>query len=219
MIKNPGVGYFVQSRLDCWPSGLISSSAMTESSASFRYVQLQQPVTFSRIDVPAFVSLGSAGTTATADLNITSGLVVYSRTGSTLSPIVGFLGTTTYTWASNSANWSSLTGGKNISFPVATFLTAGEYWVGFQLSTTNNSSIGLSTTLLGNTISILAGSTVTASQFGDIGNTYSANVNIISQGIYTNTFSATNQTIALSDISASGTAGFGGNFPVIFRNY
>lgn len=219
MIKNPGVGYFLQSRLDFWPSGQISSGAMTESSASFRYVQFPQPITFSRVDVPALISLATAGTAATADLNISSALVIYSRTGSTLSPIAGAFGTTTYTWASNSANFSSLTGGKNISFPISTSLTAGEYWVGFQLSTTNNSSIGTATTLLGNSISILAGSTVTASQFGDMGNTYSANVNIISQGIYTNTISATNQTVALSDISATGTAGFGGNFPVIFRNY
>jgi len=163
--------------------------------------------------------MSNAATTATADINISSGLVVYSRNGSTLSPITGAFGTTTYTWASNTSNYSNLTGGKNFSFPINGSLTAGEYWVGFQISTTNNSSIGLSTTLLGNTIAMILGASLTASQIDDFGNTFSANVNAISQGMYTSTITATNQTIAMSNISATGTAGMAGNFPVIFRNY
>lgn len=213
------IGEILQSRWDAWPLGQSTSQQQTNLSASFRYIQLARPVTFTRVDVPCLVSMSNAATTATADMNVSSGLVVYSRSGSTLSPITGAFGTTTYTWASNSSNYSNLTGGKNFSFPINGSLTAGEYWVGFQISTTNNSSIGLSTTLLGNTISMILGASLTASQIDDFGNTFSANVNAISQGMYTATITATNQTIAMSNISATGTAGMAGNFPVIFRNY
>jgi hypothetical protein len=213
------IGPALVSRYDFWPQGNTSSSGLTVGSASFRYVQLQQGVSFTRIDVPAVFSIGSGATTATADLNISSGLVIYSRNGSTLSPIAGAFGTTTLTWASNSSNWSNLTGGRNISFPINGSLTAGEYWIGFQLSTTNNSSLGLSTTLLGNTISMVFGLQDTVNQYGDFGSTYSVSQNLSSQGLYTATLTATNQTVAMSNVSAAGTAGQLGNFPVIFRNY
>lgn len=207
------------SRQDFWPYGVVSSGQQANGTASFRYIQLVQPVTFSRVDVPGLISLSSAGTTATADLNFSSGLFIYSRNGSTLSPITGSIGSTTYTWASNSANWSSLTGGKNFSFALGGSLSAGEYWIGFQLSTTNNSSIGLSTTLLGNTISVLLGQSYTVSQIGDMGNTYASSQNAVSQGINSVTITATNMTIPMSNITAIGVSGMSGNFPVIFRNY
>ena len=213
------VGAILQSRWDAWPMGQSTSQQQTNASASFRYIQLEQGVTFTRVDVPCLVSMSNAATTATADMNVSSGLVIYTRNASTLSPITGAFGTTTYTWASNSSNYSNLTGGKNFSFPINGSLTPGEYWVGFQISTTDNSSIGLSTTLLGNTISMILGASYSASQIDDFGATYSASQNVISQGMYTATITATNQTIAMSNISAVGTNGMAGNFPVIFRNY
>jgi hypothetical protein len=66
---------------------------------------------------------------------------------------------------------------------------------------------------------MILGASLTASQIDDFGNTFSANVNAISQGMYTATITATNQTIAMSNISANSTQGMAGNFPVIFRNY
>lgn len=207
------------SRLDFWPVGGITSGQQTNTSASFRYIQMAQPVSFSRVDIPVLMSIGSAVTVATADMNISSGLVIYSRNGSTLSPITGVFGTTTYTWASNSANWSNLTGGRNMSFPINGSLSAGEYWIGFQLSTTNNSSLGLSTTILGNTISILQALSFSASQIQDMGTTNNSSQNIITQGCWSSSISATNQTINMSVITATGTAGQAANFPVIFRNY
>src|ERR1700693_2389634 len=98
------------SREDFWPLGQSTSQQQTNASASFRYVQVLQPVTFTRVDVPCLVSVSNIATTATADMNISSGLVIYSRNASTLSPMSGAFGTTTYTWASNTANFSNLTG-------------------------------------------------------------------------------------------------------------
>ena len=196
-----------------------STSVLTQGSASFKYVQVAQPITFSRIDIPVLISLATAGNANTADLNFSSGLVIYSRNGSTLSPIIGSLGSTTLTWASNSSSYSGITGGKNISFQLNGSLSPGEYWIGFQLSTTNNSSIGTATTLLGNTISMFGGVSYSASQIGDFGNTYSQSQNIITQGLFSNTITATNQTIALSNISATGAAAQNVLFPIVLRNY
>jgi len=163
--------------------------------------------------------LGTVGAPNTANLLISSGLVLYSRNGSTLSPIAGAFGSTTYTWASNSSNYSSLTGGKNISFPIGTSLSAGEYWVGFQLSTNNNSSIGTATTQLSNTIYLPYGVIDVVDQYGDFGNTYGASQNLSTMGVFSNSITATNQTLAMAALTATGTALQGANFPVIFRNY
>jgi hypothetical protein len=214
------IGPTLLSRQDLWPMGQVSSQALTaQSNATFRYIQLDNPVTFSRVDVPAVFALQSAANANTADLNISSGLVIYSFNGSTLSPIIGAFGTTTYTWASNSSGYANLTGGRNISFPIAGSLSAGEYWIGFQLSTTNNSSIGTATTQLGNTIQMIYGVQDTVNQYGDFGSTYAASKNISSQGVLSASITGTAQTIALSNLVATGTGGQAGNFPVIFRNY
>ena len=102
------------SRQDLWPNGAWSSSTVTaQGSASIRYLQLQQAVTFSRVDIPVVFSLQTTTTTATAAINISAGLVIYLRTGSTLSPIAGLLSTTTLTYASNTANYSNINGGRN----------------------------------------------------------------------------------------------------------
>jgi hypothetical protein len=207
------------SRAQLIPTGQISSSAMANGNASFRYFVLENPVSFSRVDVPIVVSLSSSATANTADLNISSGIVIYSRNASTLSPIMGSFGTTTYTWASGTSNFSSLTGGKFASFALGGSLPAGEYWIGFQLSTTNNSSIGTATTQLANSISVLHGSVYSLSGFGNFGNTFSASTNFLMNGMFTNTITATNQTIALSNISMTGTQGARAYFPFQMRNW
>jgi hypothetical protein len=207
------------SRADQWPAGAWGSSTITaQGSASIRYLQLDYPVTFSRVDIPIVLSLSTSATTNTAAFLISAGLVIYSRTGSTLSPIAGTLSSTSYSWASNSANFSSITGGKNLSFAIGTSLSMGEYWIGAQLSTATTSS-GASTTNLGNTIYVPYGAIDTGNQYGDFGNTYSQSQNVSTQGIFSNTITATNQTLAMSNISATGVPYQAGNFPVIFRNY
>src|SRR5271155_1058040 len=45
----PGIGQ-VQSRLDLWPAGAWGSSTITaQGSASIRYLQIENPITFSRV--------------------------------------------------------------------------------------------------------------------------------------------------------------------------
>lgn len=190
-----------------------------DNNAAFRVFNLLQPISFTRIDVPVFATIVSAATAATAGAQISSYLVLYTNNASTLSPVIGATGQTTHTWASNSANWSSLTGGKYFSFPIATSLLPGEYFFGWQFSTNTFSSGTASTSLAFSVLLSCQSAANTGSSFTDFGTTASASTNSYFAGLFTNSFTATNQTIALSNISVTGTAQYVANQPIIFRNY
>lgn len=216
-----GVPGTTMSNLYAWPYGQLSSSGMTNSQMSFRYFSIDDNLSFSRLDVPMNVSITSSGAANTANIVFTSGAAIYSANGSTLNPIVGHLGSTTYTFASNSANYSSIIGGRYASFPLATMLTPGEYWLGVHLSTTNNSSIGTATTQIANTISVFVGSFLTAQNFADFGKiTNNASSGIVRmQGLVSISMSNTTQTFQQSQITASGAQGMRGNLLFQLRNF
>lgn len=210
----------------------VSGLALTQGSASFRALNLLQQISFTRIDIPIYASPGTtSGTGSGSRTNaaaFSSVFVIYTRdTNFSLNPIVGQSSRTTYTWASNSANFSSLTGGKYLSFAIATSLVPGEYFCGWQVSTAT-SSVGAST--FNRTLSISvscigvgpvsnAASSFYASSFTDFGVTASASTNSYFAGVHTNTITATNQTIAMSNITVTGTANYAANQPIMFRNY
>jgi hypothetical protein len=208
------------SRFYGWPYGQISSSGMTNSQMSFRYFSIDAAVSFSRVEIPINVSLTSSATAATANIVFTSGAAIYSANGSTLNPIVGHTGNTTYTWASNNTGFSSIIGGRYATFPLATMLTPGEYWLGAFLSTNNNSSIGTATTQLANTISVFVGSFLTAQNFADFGATtgVSSEGIVRMQGLVSLSISNTTQTFQQSQITASGAQGMRGNILFNLRN-
>lgn len=202
------------------PDGGATSLQQANTRVSFRRIEVNRPISMTRLDVPFVLVIDSSADAATGNIVFTSGCVIYSRNGSTLSPIVGATGSTTHTWASNSANFSSVSGGRYASFPIATVLQPGVYFVGLQLSTTNNSSIGTATTQLANTISMPLGSTYTGSGFQDFGalSNLSSTALVMFQGQCSVSMSATNQTYQMSHISMSGTAGIAANFHVVARN-
>lgn len=214
------IGQPAQSKFAWFPNGAHTSSQQTNTAASFQYIQVPFPISFTRIDIPIYVSLASSATTNTGNIEISSGLVIYSiSNNSTLNPITGSFGTTTYTWASNTANFNSLTGGRNASFAIASSLSEGIYYIGFQMSTTNNSSIGLSTTQLANSISLLLGSIQSASNIMDFGTTAGATENmIVGRGVAGSTITGTNATQNLANINNLGASAQRANFAVIFRN-
>lgn len=199
--------------------------ALTLGSASFRVLRIYLPITFTRIDIPVYASAGTtSGTGSGSRTNaaaITSVFVLYtSDSNSSLNPIVGQSANTTYTWASNSANFSSLTGAKYVSFNIATSLVPGEYFCGWQISTAT-SSVGASTfnRTLSMSLSVQGVSSLSGSSFTDFGVTASASTNSFFAGVHTNTITATNQTIAMSNITVTGTANYAANIPVMFRNF
>lgn len=203
------------------PFGQVSSSQQTNSQVSFRHILVEQDISFSRIDIPINLSLASSAAANTGNIVFTSGAVLYTRNGAILSPIVGVTGNTTYTWASNTANYSSIIGGRFASFGLATALTPGEYWLGVKISTTNNSSIGTATTLLANTISMMIGSYMTAQNFAEFGfNTSASTTGLFNmQGLCSVDLTNTTQTYQQSQISVSGAPGARANIQAIFRNY
>jgi hypothetical protein len=202
------------------PLGAVSSSQQTNSQATWRQFRLEAPVSFTRVNVPMLLSIGSSAAANTANVLISSHAGIYTRNGSTLGPLVVASGTTTHTWASNSANYSSLLGGRFASFALVTTLSAGEYYFMVGLSTTNNSSIGTATTLLPNTISVLIGSTYTALNFNEFGATTAGSTTglMFCQGLNSVLMTNTTQTFQHSQISMSGAPGVRANIHLIFRN-
>jgi hypothetical protein len=203
------------------PAGAVSSSAQTQSSASFRYISIPYDISFSRIDVPILVASTSSATTNTCAWVISSGIVIYSvSASSTLNPIMGSFGTTTHTFASNTAGNQSLTGAKFASFALGGSLSAGHYYVGFQLSTANTSSVGASTTAIPFAVSMLFGSCYTAAGFNDFGSAAAASTDIMPMmGVMGTTITATNQTINMNTITATGVSKARANFPILFRAF
>jgi hypothetical protein len=210
----------VRSKFYWMPSGAVTSGQQVNTNATMQMVEVPYPISFSRVDVPFLLSLSTSATTNTGNILISSALIIYSVSASvTLNPITGTSGTTTYTWASNSANWSSLTGARFASFPIATSLSAGHYFVYVHLSTTNNSSIGLSTTQLANTISMLLGSQYTASAFAEFGALANATTDIMPGMGQLASVASTTNTIGMVNINAVSGSKSGANIHVIFRNY
>lgn len=198
-----------------------NASQQQNGTASFNWIEIPYDISFSRIDVPVNILLGSSATANTGNVEISSGLVIYSiSNSSTLNPIAGAFGTTTYTWASNTANFSNLTGGRLMSFPVATTLPAGFYYVGLQLSTTNNSSIGTATTQYTNSLNVPCGNYQTSIGYGDIGAAIVAGSDVMpGQGLASTTFTATNATVNIGNITATGAAKNQGAFHIVLRNF
>lgn len=169
------------------------------------------------------VSIASVANANTAALLISSAMILYSRNVSNLIPIAGVMGTTTYTWASNTANYSGIHAPgplRNLTFGIATTLSAGVYYLGCQLSTANNSSIGTATTALGATISMPWQSDVVVNwaQVYEFGVNTNATDGLIFQGLMSATITATNQTIGMSDMVMSNGVNHGrANTPKLFR--
>ncbi len=201
--------------------GQANSTTGGIASASFRIFEVPSPITFTRVDIPVFISVTSTATSNTFAVAISSAFVIYSNNASTLSPIIGVTSQTTHSWASGTSNFSNLTAGKYLSFPLSTVLTIGEYYAGFSFST-NSSSIGAATTSSANQMSIsMQFQSQLGSSFGafaDIGTTASVSTNSYFAGIHSNSITATNQTIAMSNISVTGASWYRANVPLIFRN-
>lgn len=209
----------VRSKFYWMPEGAITSSAMTHGSASFQAVMVPYDISFTRVDIPIQIAWTTSATPNTGALVISSGCVIYSvSNGSTLNPVIGSFGTTTHTFASNSAGNQSIAGGRFASFGMGTSLSAGWYIVGFQLSTANTSSVGTATTAIPVAISVLLGSNYTALAYNDIGSATAASTDIPwGRGVAASTITATNATMNINGITQTGVSKCRGNFHVLFR--
>jgi hypothetical protein len=205
------------------PEGASTASQQNNSIVSFQAVELPYDISFSRVEVPFLLSLASSATANTANILISSALVIHSVSAATrLNPIAGAIGTTTHTWASNTSNFGSLSGGRMATFPIATTLSAGLYHIEIQLSTANTSSVGSATTQLGNSISLLLGLPMTASGFADLGASLAVTTDILQgRGVFGSAAfqSETSVSFPMNFINNQGGSKLQGNFGVLFRNY
>jgi hypothetical protein len=187
---------------------------------SIKYMQAPFNISATRVDIPVSISLATSATTNTAALVLSQWFGIYTRNGSTLSSVSTASTQTTWTWASNSASFSSITGPRVFSLPINVNMTPGEYYIAYGLST-NSASVGLSTTNLGVTLSIFGGLTgQTAIQVAqDIGVNTTASSNIwFGHGVYSAQSAGVFPAISISGIGQSGINITKANFMHIFRN-
>lgn len=199
-------------------AGATSGSGVTVSAGSVFPFVIPYDITISRGDIMIGVSVGSAATSNTAAVAFSSALIVYSRNASTLNPIVGNIGNTTHSYASNTANYSSVTGGRFMSQPLATSLSAGQYFAYVHLSTAT-SSVGAATTNLGATISMFFNVAYTATPFAEFGVlTTIISGSALYRGVISSHVSNTTQTLQVSQITQTGTAAQRANMALLLRN-
>ena len=202
-------------------AAMYSSSTLNMVNTSVSLVRMLVPeqLSFSRIEVAVSVSGATSATANTAAMALSAVGVLYSRSNSTLTPIIGQSSTTTYSYASNTGVYSSVTGPRLLSFNLGTSLPAGEYYFGLQLSSAT-SSVGTATTNLGWSISPIFGTSNTVAPWQNLSAASATSINLLQplQGVNTVSISNTSQTMQQSQINHSGTLGARANMIVIFRN-
>jgi len=215
-----------------WP---VQASTVTFAAVNgdvlLNYFPCNYPITATRMDALINVIAASAATTATAAIAITANAGIYSSylstntAGSTTAASLLSWGSTqtTYSYASNSAGVTMLVtaGLRPVSVPININMQPGEYYVAFNMST-SQSSVGLSTTALGFSMSHECGLGLSATNYVDnftqvTGSTQGLNQ---FQGVYTTTTGALPLTIANTQVAQTGiSGGIAGNYAFVLRNY
>ena len=223
-ISGPAAGGTVAiATLDRWwnPINALQSTTMnTVSNGGCSIIQmlLPVPVQFSRVDIPLNFSGATTTNNTTAAWRMSNVMVIYTRTGNTLNPIVGISNTQSFSWASN--NTASAWGNKFMSIPLNSTLPPDEYWIAYQMSTAGGVSwVGAAvTTNLGATVSVVNQSIATGHFFADAGASTNVSTNGYMMGLISSTVSNTSQTLQVSQVSQTG-ANLGRAFiPMRFRN-
>lgn len=203
------------------PDQIQPISAPGNASATFQYVPVYVPVTGTRIDALVSMSAGSAATTATGAIVFSAYAAIYTRNGSTLSSLSSGSTQTTYTYASNTGGATGLIGGamRPISVPVNFNMPPGEYFVGFNMLT-NTSSIGLSTTNYGLTLSMMGATAIqTAQVYAEItAATANSSGLYYGQGVYSAATTGLPAAVSISGINQTGAALAQANIALVFRN-
>lgn len=205
-----------------WPDQQLTAvSAPGNATLSIQYLPMYGGVSGSRIDALVAMSAGSAATTATAAIAFSAYAIFYTRNASTLNSIYSGSTQTTYSYASNTAGNTQLTASavRALSVPVNFHLNPGEYYVGFNFIT-SASSIGLSTTNLGLTMSMMGGAQLqSAIPYADItANTATSTNQYGGMGIYTAATTGAPISINLNAIAQTGASFSQANYAFVLRN-
>ena len=215
-----------------WPNQVSTVTfAAVNGDLLLNYYPCSFPVTATRLDALLNVIVASAATTATAAVAISAYAGIYTAYSSTntagttnaISLVTAGSTQTTYSYASNSAGVTMLVtaGLRPVSVPININMQPGEYYVGFLMST-SQSSVGLSTTALGFSMSHECGLGLSATNYVDnftavTGSTQGLN-NF--QGVFNTTTGALPVTIANTQVAQTGiSGGIAGNYAFVMRNY
>lgn len=204
-------------------SSSTASAGIGNGSVSFVRMLIPQNLSFTRVDIPMSVSGATSAAANTAAMALSAVGVIYSRSGATLNPIFGQSSTTTYSYASNTGVYSSIRGARMFSFNLATNLSAGEYYLGIQMSSAT-SSVGTATTSLGWTVAPIIGTSYSVLPWQEMSAATNASINLYQplQGMGTVSISNTTQTFQQSQITQSGGTSVSNamraNLIVMFRN-
>ena len=203
-----------------WALASLSSSGQTNASYSINQMLLPCPIQFSRVDVLVSMSMATSGASNVAACRFANIMVLYTKNGSTLNPVVGVSNTQVFSWASNTGSYSSVTGPRLLSFALGTTLPPDEYWIGLGISSTSAVSSGTAnTTALNATMSMMLNSVYTnATGFADFNNVSAGSTNMIIAGCISSQPTATNQTIQLSQLTMNGATYGRAMLPMRFRN-
>jgi hypothetical protein len=210
---------------------LTAVTAPGNGTMSFQYLPISDPMTATRMDVLLGISQASSATTNTFGWGISAYGGIYtnvfsvSGTGSTqiLSALTTGSTAVSYTVASNTAGQTQLNQAavRGLSVPMNAVMLPGEYFAAFAWST-NTISAGLSTTALGQTVSIYGGNQIqTASNFAlDFTNATTATGGGLyaGMGIHSVSQAAALSTYAVSDILGTGANLSAANIALVFRN-
>lgn len=196
-------------------------SAPGNGSLSIQYYPCDGALTATRLDALVGWVNQSTASTATMAIAMSAWAIVYTKNVSTLSSLSSGSTQTTYSYASNSAGNTQLFTGavRPVSVPINMNFTQGEYYVGFNFSTTV-SSVGLSTTSLGQTLSIYGGGQLqSASNFAEFTNQTASSTNLYGgMGIYTAATAGAPVSIGLANIAQTGASLSQANIALVFRN-
>lgn len=203
--------------------GITNLTAPGQGSLSLQYLEVQWPITATRLDLLASWAAASSATTNTGAVVISAYGGIYSNSGpGTLTLLSSGSTQTTYTYASNSAGQTQLITAavRPISVPLAMSVTPGEYYVGFNFST-NSSSIGLSTTNLAQSISVMGFANVqTALNYAEFTVQTNASSGLYgAQGIWSSAGTGLPTTIPVTAINQTGANQSAAQFAFVMRNY
>jgi hypothetical protein len=205
------------------PAGnnLTEISAPGNASASFQYAPVAAPVTGTRMDALVYWSGGSAATTATCAVALSAYAAIYTNNAGTLSSLSSGSTQTTYTYASNTAGATYLTNPaiRPISCPVNFNMAPGEYVLGFNMVTAT-SSIGLSTTNLGQTLSMMGPYQLSSiANYAEFGANTATSTNFPGGvGVYTAATTGLPGAPSFAAIAQTGSSSSQANIAIVLRN-
>ena len=213
-----------------YPVGFTNGAAFGNGTLSFQYFNCTYPISASRLDCLLNMLQATAATTATAAAQYTAIAGIYQTSASTNTAgttnyanlLSSGQATNSYTWASNSAGFTNLSGSaiRPMSVPININMAQGEYLVAFGISSTN-SSVGLSTTALAVSMSIQAALTnQTAVNYAELTAATNASSNLMGGwGVYSAATGALPNTLPITAINQTGANALAGNYAFVMRNY